>query len=440
MRGTIVCLFTALVFLANFSATLVASPARASDAFINPELLGMVVRDPWYDFGTNPAFPNQPNYAAQERMGQVLEQAGVRWVRLEFFVDGQLPEASDMISLTHISRYDYFINEVAPRHNLKVLALLGFGVVRGEGPLDKEKGLLAPTTVDPIYGGGVNPYLRTWLDRARFIAARYQGKIAAYEVLNEHNRLPAPYPGEQVPPEIAARLHTKFYRFFKFEDREVPPPLPSWRDTVAIVVGGLHPAGTGPDPSAPTMTDREYLKKIYTSSAFREYFNNPQYGNKQRYPLDGLGFHPYPEEIRASLQSSLDLIAGRLDEVRELLTELGAKELPLWITEIGYNAGYARQNAYGQAVFMRSVFQLLAQRGDVAHIFWFKYEDFPPAEGSNAQRWGIVRIPFTSDSRCPGGACYALNGDPAYYRLSYHVYRELAGLPVYQQHLPVLQR
>jgi hypothetical protein len=421
-------------------ASIPAQSAQASDAFIDPELLGMVVRDPWYDFGTNPALPNRPNYVAQDRMGEVLAQAGVRWVRLEFFIDGQLPAGSDTISLTHISRYDYFINEVAPRHNIQVLALLGFGVVRGESPLDKEKGLIAPTTVDPVYGGGVNPYLRTWLDRARFIAARYQDKIAAYEVLNEHNRLPPPYPGEQVPPEIAARLHTKFYRFFKYEDRQEPTTSPSWRDDIAIIVGGLHPAGTGPNPDEPTMTDREYLAKLYTSSAFKEYFDNPRYGNKQRYPLDGLGFHPYPEEIRVTLQSSLDLIAGRLDEVRALLTELDAGELPFWITEIGYNAGYAGQNEYGQAAFMRSIFQLLAQRSDVAHVFWFKYEDFPPAEGRNAQRWGIVRIPFTVDSRCPGGACYDVNGEPAVFRLSYHVYRELAGRTVYRQHLPVLRR
>jgi hypothetical protein len=426
--------------MASLNATLCVRPAHAADAFIDPELLGMVVRDPWYDFGTNPALPDRPNYAAQDRMGAVLAEAGVRWVRLEFFIDGQLPEGSDTISLTHISRYDYFINEVAPRHNLKVLALLGFGVVRGEGPLDKEKGLIAPTAVDTVYGGGVNPYMRTWLDRARFIAARYEDKIAAFEVLNEHNRLPAPYPGEQVPPEIAARLHTKFYRFFKYEDRAAPASVPSWRDEVAIIVGGLHPAGTGPDPEEPLMTDREYLEQLYTSSAFKEFFNNPLYGNKQRYPLDGLGFHPYPEEIRISLQSSLDLIEGRLNEVRELLLSLDAGELPLWITEIGYNAGYARQSAYGQAMFLRAVFQLLAQREDVAHVFWFKYEDFPPADGANAQRWGIVRIPFTADSRCPGGACYAVDGEPSLRRLSYHVYRELAGLPVYRQHLPVLHK
>ena len=34
-------------------------------AALNRELMGMVIRDPWYDFGTNPRYPNKPNYAAQ---------------------------------------------------------------------------------------------------------------------------------------------------------------------------------------------------------------------------------------------------------------------------------------------------------------------------------------------------------------------------------------
>jgi len=79
----------------------------------------------------------------------------------------------------------------------------------------------------------------------------------------------------------------------------------------------------------------------------------------------------------------------------------------------------------------------------VARIFWFKYEDFPPADGPNAQRWGLVRIPFRPPQpgeNCPGGACYALNGEPERWRPAYLVYRELAGLPVYRQHFPIIAR
>jgi hypothetical protein len=109
-----------------------------------------------------------------------------------------------------------------------------------------------------------------------------------------------------------------------------------------------------------------------------------------------------------------------------------------WITEIGYNAAFKQQDEAGQANFLRAVYTGLANRGDVDTIFWFKYEDFPPASGPNAQRWGIVSIPFTESVTCPGGACYDIGGEPRARRLAYFEYRALAGLPVYRLSLPVV--
>ena len=98
-----------------------------------------------------------------------------------------------------------------------------------------------------------------------------------------------------------------------------------------------------------------------------------------------------------------------------------------WITEVGYNVGFdvdgpkgptPVQTAAGQSAFMRDVYESLAQRTlaggqpEVANVFWFKYEDFPPDSGVNAQHWGVVQIPFTIGA-CPGGACYDPNGTPA---------------------------
>ncbi|NTW01542.1 MAG: hypothetical protein HGA19_09555, partial [Oscillochloris sp.] len=182
------------------------APAQALD----PEQMGMVIRDPWYDFGTYPGHPNEPNTMAQERMGEVLEETGVRWVRLEFFVEGDDTEA-----LTRtFARYDYFINTVAPRHGLKVLGLLSFGVIAETDPLDPNTGITAePFVRDPIYGGAVNSYIQRWLKRALGIVTHYQDAVAAYEVLNEQNRLPPE--GKAIPASLAARLHTKFYRLLK---------------------------------------------------------------------------------------------------------------------------------------------------------------------------------------------------------------------------------
>ncbi|MGB9633775.1 MAG: hypothetical protein ACPL8I_10620, partial [Chloroflexaceae bacterium] len=65
VTAALLCLAT-LSFIASPPAGAQAEPAVSRD------MIGIVVRDPWYEFGTHPAYPNQPNYIAQERMGQIL--------------------------------------------------------------------------------------------------------------------------------------------------------------------------------------------------------------------------------------------------------------------------------------------------------------------------------------------------------------------------------
>jgi hypothetical protein len=82
--------------------------------------------------------------------------------------------------------------------------------------------------------------------------------------------------------------------------------------------------------------------------------------------------------------------------------------------------------------------QLCGGAPEVANVFWFKYEDFPPATGPSAQQWGIVRIPLLGGN-CEGG-CYEPSGKPLFYRQSFWAYRELAGLPVYRTYLSAMSK
>ena len=121
-----------------------------------PDFMGMVIRDPWFDFDTNPAFPGQPNKTFQDRMGTALAQMGVRWVRLDFRIaaplDADPPLPPDFIE-QEIAKNDYFINDVAPRHGFKVLGLLSFDLIQGTDAHVLNTG---PFTETSIYGGGVN--------------------------------------------------------------------------------------------------------------------------------------------------------------------------------------------------------------------------------------------------------------------------------------------
>lgn len=388
---------------------------------LTPDQMGLVIRDPWYECSTAPNGTRSPHYAAQERMAQVLAETGVRWVRLEFFLTDPADPTAELAC------YDAFINELAPRYGLKVLGLLAFGIVPGVyTPLDPERGLIVP--VDPgedaVYGFATNAYMRTWLDNARRIVSRYGPNVHAYEILNEQNRV-INGGGAGIPAGTAATLHTKFYRFVKQVDRT---PDGAWRDTLPIVIGGLHPRGTGEMSDKDYVSDREYLRRYYASSAFTGFAAN----NNGKFPTEGLAYHPYPVEIRLSpqlLPDDIAVITRRITALRETLTDVGDPMLPIWITELGYNVGYRQQNEAGQMAFLRAAYTAIGAQPSMGPIFWFKYEDFPGTPTA-PENWGLVRVPFTIDpsNACPGGACYDLTGEPAFRRGAYLVYRELAGI------------
>jgi hypothetical protein len=433
---------------------------------LTSEFMGMAIRDPWYEFNTNPGFPDAPNRAFQDEMGATLERAGVRWVRLEFHIPYN-PNVADPCNEDcewEIAKNDYFINEVAPRHNLKVLALLGFGMLRGNDPCILNK---APDKTSPRFGGGVNDPIVAWLTRALVIADSYQDRIAAYEVLNEQNRLlecsaPPKVFGKNlnaIAPTITGRLITKLYRFC--HGISLPQREPTHGCSNAqIILGGLHPRGSSvPGSPSTALRDTEYLTAIYTDTAsFATFQSDPEHNY---YPVDGIGYHPYPEEIRLSPQDVI--IDSGLSRMRLALASIqpqtGANDAckQFWITEVGYNVGFdpdgpdnqrPAQTEPGQVAFMQDVYTTLSARQldaqlcggapEVANLFWFKYEDFPPATGPNAQQWGIVRIPML-DGNCEGG-CYEPSGKPLLYRQSFWAYRELAGLPVYRTYLPTIDK
>jgi hypothetical protein len=450
------CVSALLLLLLTFAALPAAGAPRSPDSALaqptapNPELMGMAIRDPWYEFNTNPDFPGAPNQAFQDQMGATLALAGVRWVRMEFHIPVGLGEPEIQ---AEIAKNDYFIKEVAPRHGLKILGLLGFDLLRGTEATLLNTG---PFTVTSEYGGGVNTYMNTWLTRALMIADHYRDHIAAYQILNEQNRLPPS--GAAITPQIMGRLQTKFYRFCK----NINPTNENHGCTNAqIIMGGIHPRGNS------THTDAQYLQAIYEDASFNDFQEANGY-----YPNDGVAYHPYPEEIRLSPSNVLvDLGLLRMRAALEAIVpprpdgqKPGCQQF--WITEVGYNVGFdpdgpknptPAQTEQGQADFMRDVYTSLAQRqlnpqlgctnqAEIAHIFWFKYEDFPPAEiiydskGNPIvypQKWGIVRIPILSDGVCEGG-CYEPSGVPLFYRQSFWTYRELAGLPVYRTYMPTI--
>lgn len=436
----------------------VGTPAQAE---LPGEFMGMVVRDPHYEWNTNPAYAGT-NKAFYEAMGANLQLAGVKWVRIEFFAEEAAPTngATDMRGRVDLAKYDYFINTVAPKYGFKVIGLLATPLVRqrpagdpafypddpkdptdtyGPGayikPEDIEDGL---TIKHPTYDY-VNPYMRLWLDNAFDVARRFPynattgAGVAAFEVLNEENRY-LNGGGKGMNPLRVADMLTKFYRIYK----NVQCPggqIGGDCSATKILLGGLHPDRCDDCKTTTTpngMTDRQYLDTIYKSAAFQGYRSA-----NARYPVDGIGYHPYPMEIKNELLpeisgiNELNRVPQRMRDIRAVMNANGDSANKIWVTEVGDRGAPADvDNQRRQSDFMRSIYYMLWQeRAYVQTVLWFKYEDFAVPSNPNAvgsENWGVVRlVPRTPTADCP--TCeYDPNGSVQVYKESYTTFLQMA--------------
>ncbi|MDQ5854249.1 MAG: hypothetical protein M3380_19715 [Chloroflexota bacterium] len=454
-------LFLAITVLVVVLASYLA-PVRASVTSndLPGDFMGMVIRDPHYEWNTNPDYPNAVNQAFMDSMGQHLAAAGVRWVRFEFRAEDGIPyDPNNPLQGLRLEQYDYFVNTVAPRHNLKILGLLATNLVRNPGYIHPEEierigsEYDVPNCESYKYGCGTNPYMRIWLDRAFAIADRYQNKIAGYEVMNEENRYIDEYhSGNGISPGQMAKLMTKFYRVFKVTGPKDPAGsghlgYPGWRSNVRLILGGIHPGRCNDciTESGTSMTDREYLDAIYKSQPFQDFRRDyPAVG----YPVDGIAYHPYPLEIHSQLvpeptgAEELYRVPERMEAMHQVMLANGDVRSKIWVTEIGdRGTPFDPDNQHRQAEFLRTIYRMLWQQRDfVSTVFWFKYEDFDVANGGG--NWGVVRL----HSRTPTADCptceYAPEGSVQVFKESYRAYTEIAtqgiGQETYSIYLPIV--
>lgn len=457
-------LMTILALLVCLAAVAPAAEAVDTPALTTAELpgdfMGMVVRDPHYEWQTNASYPGV-NEAFYETMGLYLQQAGVKWVRIEFFAE----ETGPLAGSVDTAKYSYFVNTVAPKYGFKVIGLLATPLVRNTSGqyLDPEliEAGLSNSTCAPNGNayGFTNQYMCIWLNNAFKVAKAFPynpatgAGVAAYEVLNEENRY-LNGGGKGLAPTAVATLLTKFYRVFKSGGPD--GSLGAWRNDVAILLGGLHPDRCD-DCAAGGFNDRQYLDAIYKSGAFQSYRQT----NSGRNPLDGVGYHPYPMEMRSGLvpepTGAVDLfrIPQRIRQIRQVMVNNGDTNNKIWITEIGDRGAPADlDNQQRQAEFMHSVYWMLwQQREYIQTVLWFKYEDFAvPADPSatGPENWGVVRLtPRPANQPCPQQlpperqTCeYEQTGVVQTFKQSYTAFKAMAttgeGLQTYQTFLPVL--
>ncbi len=378
------------------------------------DLFGIVMRDPFYEFNTDPVnYPMQANKTALEEQAQELANAGVRWVRLEFFADydGSVP-AGDI----NWAKYDYFINELAPKYDLKVLALLNVGIVSYEGQTVRTIAFNDPPDgagADP--NDGSNHFIRVFRDRAAQVAAHYGHAISAYEIVNEPNISwdlwqDSHYIEAEIKSERYAALLSSAYEAIKTVDPDAQ-----------VITGGIM---IGSPPEEQDRNEFDYLYELYTSKWVARYKldGGPNKPGWNVVPWDGVALHPYWMDA-PTLFALINDFSRKLRDRQDFKSRL-------WITEVGAPADpptgqtdKPSQQEIDQAYYLRAIYGGILDSDElsanVAHVFWFKYEDFVP--GDYTHNYGLVRLEenATHDDYAPSGKVWV-------HKLAFKAYQELA--------------
>ena len=332
------------------------------------QVFGMVGRDPWYEYGTNPEdHPNDVNRTFLENMVAEMSEMGVRWIRFEFRAEVDVPEGPGPIDW---SKHDWFIRELLPKYDIQALGLLGSGLVGDEDETYKFHRINDEPDAD-----GRNHYTEAFLNHVNQVAERYGDYIGAFEILNEPNNnqiLSWETDGavEAVDPDIYARLAIDSFQ-------AIQEHAPASRVVVASL---LHHHADGVDRHF------DWMRDVYESEHLQDYRSA-----NDGYPWDAVSIHPY--------FLTADGVVNHMHQFRELMLD-HADSSPVWLTEIGIEARPPSWTSFGimdpteseleQAQFLEEIYTRLPNETPyVERIFWFKYEDF--GTGSYA-RWGLVRL------------------------------------------------
>lgn len=361
------------------------------------EFFGMVGRDPWYEYGTNPEdHPNDVNRTFLENMVADMSEMGVRWIRFEFRAETDIPQGPGPIDW---SKHDWFINELLPAYDMKALGLLGSGLIGDEDRTYQFQHINArPSQI------GRNRYTQVFIEHVDEIVQRYGDNIAAFEILNEPNNnqiLSWETNGqvEEVDPLIYGRLAIDSYNTIK----EHSP------DTLVVAGSLLHHHTDGVDQHF------DWMSQVYESVHVRTYRSL-----NDHYPWDAVSIHPY--------FLTADGVINHMHDFRDV-QESFDDDSAVWLTEIGLEAHPPAWTSFGimdptdselaQAQFLEEVYTGLADETPfVERVFWFKYEDFGTPRDSYSG-WGLVRL-RDSDYQ------YGPEATPWPRKLGYMVYQSLA--------------
>ncbi|AUX19615.1 hypothetical protein SOCEGT47_000670 [Sorangium cellulosum] len=334
----------AIVALAASSALTLASPAQAAEG----------VRCGFY--GVDPGAPvDAGEVILDARHAEALARSGAGAARVEFRLDGA--EAWDEEKR---AEYDAIVDAVIAA-GLEPVGLLSHRAARGGQSRWND---------DPD-GDGNNAYVEEFAGAAEALMSRFAGRVRRWEIWSQPNCFEDPdyaldpmnagctYILPRVLAQILGQIRARNEGLFNV-------------DELSLITGGLLVAE---DLAAPT-SGADYLRELYDQPVWDAL--EARYG--QRYPWSHLGYQMFIQPLGEVDEVA---IAGALDEGRAIAEQHGDSS-ELFITGMAWAANVVGEEL--QAANLRTSFEFLATRRDVAGAIWASYRDAPLADLS----YGLV--------------------------------------------------
>jgi polysaccharide biosynthesis protein PslG len=279
----------------------------------------------------------------RNRTLQVSKSSGVNWIRQQV----RWMDLHDQSGAIYWGELDNIVNDV---HNAGMSLLLSI--------------VAAPSWATPDGGNGMpsREHLGDFNNFMGQMAARYKGKVQAYEVWNEQN-LAHENGGRVASAGLYMDMLVGAYDAIKAND------------PMAIVVSGPPSATETNEPSI-AISDITFYRQMFADPRFRSH-------------VDAIGVHPggasnppdtmWPDKPGPgpNFVTSREFYFRRVEDVRAAMVEAGLGDMKVWITEFGWAT---RNNTPGYEFGNKISYEKQAEW--IARAFQMGRNDYAPWVGA----------------------------------------------------------
>ncbi|MGI6368028.1 MAG: hypothetical protein ACOX2L_06645 [Anaerolineae bacterium] len=317
-------------------------------------------------YGINTFLEQEADPEVVEHSLSLIASSGFGWIRQEFpWEDIEIAGKGDFWdhrwNQSAWTKYDRIV-ELANKHNIEIIARLDNPPAWSRAVGNAPGWTMAPPDDPDDYG-----------DFVYAVVSRYRGRVRYYQIWNEPNIYPE-WGDQAVSPEAYTQLLQVAYRRAK----EADP------DCVVIAAGLAQTTENGPR----NLSDLVFLERMYAAGA--------------RGSFDVMGAMVYglwtgPLDRRTSADRTN---FSRAQLLRAIMVANGDADVPIWATEVGWNAlpeDFAGRATYGrvseerQALYAVQAYERASCQWPWMGVmnYWFFRR---PSEAERDQAWYYFRM------------------------------------------------